>query len=504
MIPKEIRNAEEAQAWAETEIHGSPLPSIPDQESALAYLYVINQVIDTALDHGNKETRRGNINGASGAISVAVNMSPFSQSIKYKVEKTLAGVDEPILLSLIEKTSRIPERCEQATAQITAMQNPHGQIPERTTIQWYANRYLILSTLEAFHTCRNTFRNRKTSQEKRAAYITAAEYLTESNNLIPMDNQTVDHIIATDDGYHTLKVKLQEACNRADRTIEEGVKSMVQQYNREAEIITSPILADNPDIDFANIVPTNISTIRPNIGFYMGKAEQDEQGISHMIRDPQVIVCFIHMGAKITKTILEPYPPGYPREDALTHVDRAKSHLGTAVSTMARKTGIDHETTHHAFHTIGFDEHISMMESMIHNGMHDIPEQNFKTLLETAQSNGLPNGAQGVIINAMSDAHRHSIQLINQMTGDLPTLTQKQTKAALAAAENAGADQMAIAQVAALLGYQNDDITSGEPYDSWTVNNITSKALELGFPEPVAKRIGMALEKPETRKFTHE
>ena len=505
MIPKEIRNAEEAQAWAETEIQGALLPSIPNQESALAYLYVINQQIDTLLDHTNKETRRGNINGASGAISVAVNMSPYSQSIKSKVEKTMAGVDEPILLSLIEKTSRIPKRCEQATAQITAMQNPHGQVPELTTIQWYANRYLILSTLEAFHTCRNTFRPRKTSQEKRAAYITAAEYLTESKKLIPMDNQTMDHIIATDDGYNTHKVKLQEACNRADRTIEEGVKSMVQQYNREAEIITSPILLNNPDFSFARVVPDNISTIRPNIGFYMGKAEHDEHGISHMVQDPHVIICFIHMGTKITKTFLEPYPPGYPREDALVHIDQAKSHLGTAISTMARRTGIDHEKTHHAFHTIGFGEHISMMESMIHNGMHDIPEQNFKTLLETTENNGLPNGAKGVIINAMSDAHQYSIQLINQMTGNLPTLTQKQAKAALVAAENAGADQMTIAQVAALLGYPNDDdITNGEPYDSQTVNTITSKARELGFPEPVTQRIGMALEKPETRKFTHE
>ena len=315
----------------------------------------------------------------------------------------------------------------------------------------------------------------------------------------------MDHITATDDGYHTHKVKLQEACNRASQTIEEGIKSMVQQYNREAEIITSPILTDNPDIDFASVVPTNLSTIRPNIGFYMGKTEQNEQGINSMAQDPQVIVCFFHMGTKITKTILEPYPPGYPREDALVHVIRAKSHLGTAISAMATQTGMDHETTQHAFHTVGFDEHISMMESMIHNGMHDIPEQNFKTLLETTENNSLPNGAKGVIINAMSDANRYSIQLINQMTGNMPTLTEKQAEAALAAAENAGADQMAIAQVAALLGYpHNDNITNGEPYDSWTVNTITSKARELGFPELVAKRIGMALEKPETRKFTHE
>ena len=315
----------------------------------------------------------------------------------------------------------------------------------------------------------------------------------------------MERIISANDGYHTHKAKLQEACKRADRTMEEGIKSMVQQYNREAEIITSPILASNPDIDFAEIVPTNISTIRPNIGFYMGKAEPDEQGISQMIRDPQVIVCFIYSNAKTTKTITEPYPPGYPREDALVQVDRARSQLRIAITTMARKTGMDHEVTHHAFHTIGFDEHISMMESMIHNGMHDIPTQHFQTLLETAASHGLTAGAQSVIINAMSDAHRYSIQRINQIIGDPPTLTQEQAKAALTAAENAGADQMAIAQVAALLGYQNDDdITNGEPYDSWTINTITSKARELGFPEIVAKRIEMALEKPETRKFASD
>ena len=263
-------------------------------------------------------------------------------------------------------------------------------------------------------------------------------------------------------------------------------RQAVRAYNESIPLVASPTMQRFPNLCRA-AAEKQVSSLQVYPGLFCSRQAIDDlvkrafDGMSELPveltpfeTDPTedegcvAYVIYIHRGQKRIQAVEDPYPKGFP-------ADQAVEHMGAALEYLEEQED-DYGNAHPALEWCGFREVIQARMDAAMLDLHDVSKEDLLSVIEMGKRLRLPHGARIAMIDAVTCWEPGVVELILRGTEHAnPKLANKrQASQIVQAARQAGLDDYKLAELAEMLGYQASEIGVTKP----TVPDRTLARLE--------------------------
>ena len=296
--------------------------------------------------------------------------------------------------------------------------------------------------------------------------------------------------------------------NMARRQMREAIEPLL---NRCAESMTtkfSPQLVNNPrmtrwyaqspkwlSVSEPGIIfdPQTLLALRSTQKTFLQASGPDRRSITqHPPMDPDhdtliLFVTFVHNGVRVIKAIEDPYPKGYPKEQASFHLTQC-SYIVGQMSNNPKFPEIASAYLQSLLDTAG---------QILERDMHDVTPADTARLFELLDEDNVPRGLIAKTFNAIADDDRNqATNLVSKADRNRRrTATPDQAQALIAHARDLQMDEAALEALTLAMGYLPEDMNLTSPgLPEPTYTNLTRRASKLGLPQSLLSNLSYRLE----------
>lgn len=301
------------------------------------------------------------------------------------------------------------------------------------------------------------------SEDLRSAHIIQAEALAYHHSLFveQPDRNPEDEDIPLEDA--SIENSLATQATDARTAMQDLIEPILKRYDESLPTDISSSIAAVPEL--AQVLQRTVTpTAGALIGFHItgpwirdmmdlpeGPEGEDEPDLTIMH------ISLVHQGRKVIKSILDPYPKGYPANLAMAHATLARHILQEAVDSDIDSPAAHEDDT--------LERMIETLEQAVKTELHDVSRSDIRHVLETAANHGCPPAAQASMLSA---ATLESHDLAGSLTGDLTgawrrTARQEQAQAVIDAGRKAGLDNYALDDLAWTMGFHSMELGIPHP-----------------------------------------
>lgn len=477
-------------------------PSSP--QHALVYATALLAQTERALTDVRRHQSPRNTNAIAAALTAAANSHKVAESWVASARQLIE--DKPLLAPLTNAYDQLLSNAQQCGEEIAnQMDSTTEIINEREcdphTIHWYINRMQPVHSLAAFRYINAMLsaehdHDATWNEQYRSACIETMEQLADQPQMAPMAEEHAREVQISPDGFTDAKHETQEAYEQATKQTAELCQQALKSYNENLPLVISPAMQQFPDI-CADAAQTSMSTLQVYPGFFCSSStittmltdairESTDQPVEVVpipdateLHDGYVAyVAYIHDGQKNVQAIADPYPKGFPSDQAMNHMEAALESLDNQAAASNEQ--------HPTIEWFGFRELIQARMDSAMMEMHDVTKADLLSIINTAKQLKLPHGARIALIEAATNWEPNIAHLILKGTGHAsPRLaSKKQASAIIKAAQQAGLDPYKLTDLADYLGFDGTQLGVSKPKVSkHVIAQIEKVARQAALPE---------------------
>ena len=481
--------------------HPPEPPTSP--EHAVVYATALLTQAERALTDARQHQITRNANAVAAAITAATYSHHVADSWILSASWLIADNTNHSPLAktcdqLHQQAQQCAEEIERQTSSVADIMND-GNCEEQT-IRWYLSRMQPVHSLAAFryiqamlsadHAQDNTW-----NEDYRSACIETMEQLADQPAMAPMEDEEARAVQTRPDGFTDAKRETQEAYEEATRRTLEFCQQAIRSYNENIPMVISPTMKNFPGICKA-AAETPVSTLQVYPGLFCSRQTivdlmtETFKGMTDLpveVVTPQHLpsadegyvayVLYIHQGQKYVQAVADPYPKGFPADQAVEHMEAAMEYLEQQESA--------YDETHPELQWCGFRELIQARMNAAMMELHDVSQDDLLGVIDAAKRLELPHGARIALIEAATNWEPTIAQLILKGTGHAASkmATRRQASEIIKAARQAGLDEYKLADIAEYLGYEDTTLGIAKPKVSRrALKQIEQAGIAAGLP----------------------
>ena len=474
---KDITN----QDFDEPYEHPPEPPSSP--EHAVVYAAALLTQAERALTDARQYQTTRNANAMAAAITAATYSHQVGDTWIQSASWLIA--DNPNHGPLAKTCEHLQQQAQQCAEEIERQTFSAADIMnddncEEQTVRWYLNRIQPVHCLAAFRYIQAMLgadhaQDETWNEDYRSACIETMEQLADQPEMAPMDEEEARTAQTRPDGFTNAKRETQEAYEEAKRRTSEFCQQAIRSYNQNIQLVVSPTMESFPDICKA-AAETPMSTLQVYPGLFcsrqaivdlMTEAFKGMTDLPVEVVPPQHLptgdegyvayVLYIHRGQKHVQAVADPYPKGFPADQAVGHMEAALEYL--------EQQEHAHDERPPELQWCGFRELIQARMDAAMMELHDVSQADLLCIIDTAKRLKLPHGARIALIEAATNWEPDIAELILNGTGHAnPRMaTRQQASRIIKAARQAGLDDYKLADMAEYLGYEDTQLGIAKP-----------------------------------------
>ena len=484
-------------------------------EHAIVYATAMLTQMERAMTDVRQYRSTKNATATAAALAVATHCHRVATSWVLSASWIIA--DNPAHAPLKKACDHLHQQAQQSGEDIEHQMLQAADIMNdddchEQTIRWYVNRMQAVHTLAAFRYIQAMLgadhANDDTWNEAyRSACIETMEQMAERPEMEPMDEAEARAAQIRPDGFTDAKRELQQAHEDARRQMADLCRRAVQAYSESIPLVASPAMQRFPNLCQA-AAEKEVSSLQVHPGLFCSRQAINDilkkafDGMSELPveitpfeTDPTedegyvAYVIYIHQGQKHIQAIEDPYPKGFPADQAVEHMEAALEYL--------EQQEDDYGNAHPALEWCGFREVIRARMDAAMLDLHDVSREDLLSVIETGKRLRLPHGARIAMIDAATCWEPSVVELILKGTQHAnPKLaTKQQASQIVQAARQAGLDDYKLAELAEMLGYQASEIGVTKPtVPDRTLARLERAAQAAGLPRESIESMLYALE----------
>ena len=309
----------------------------------------------------------------------------------------------------------------------------------------------IADTLEQTHN-----RGPEWSEDLHSAHIIRAEALAYGTS--PFHEPSHSEPEETPPEDIRTEESLATQANDAKTAMRELTEPMLRKYDESLPTDVSPSIAAVPELakKLREAITPPAGAL---IGFHItGPHSGDTVGLPDGPKNNDhpattiIHISIVYRARKVIKSLVDPYPKGYPAILAAAHAAVASRMLQEAIdSEIDNPASRDQRTLGRMIHTL---------EQAIRTNLHDVTGSQIRHVLETAAKHGCPPAAQASMLSAatLEDQDLADTLAGNKSGAWRRTARQDQAQAVIDAGKNAGLDEYALDDLAWTMGFQGTEL----------------------------------------------
>lgn len=449
--------------WNDNEPERSPMNHVHEPVTATltaeALLHIAGRILQTAEHHFGINNVTAAV-GAIGATECNLNMARdylgrAEELVENGANPTGTETVHDLVIQLEQHESSIAEHAE------TAAQRSHYQNLDEDVATWYCHRFQMTQSLAGVRLLLDRLATLPTDVDNldraKQAHILAAYDVSMTPEVVPQHHDPQE-ALRQPDGYTRHKDKIERNAQSAAAELHELMERVQREFAQSIPTVISPAMTAAPDIlERLHANPVGVGAC--HIGFADSGEEVERGPILFTIDEldterfnealqfqiPLHYVAFLHDARCHVISIGEPYPPGFPAERVMQHMEAARQHLETAAPHMSELLYLNYEKA------------IKGAESAAYGNVHCLTPEEINSFFEQVKKMGMPRGIRRLLMDGISN---HDPYLADRLLGERDDhhwydrlCSRRAARQITEAARKAGVDEYALADLAESMGF---------------------------------------------------
>ena len=276
---------------------------------------------------------------------------------------------------------------------------------------------------------------------------------------------------------------LEQAAREAKEKTKAGLTRALTKYNKKLGTQVSPSLKDLPELE-QELRNTLLPAMGCISGFlYSTQANSPQDGTQDGTQTGAIgWTAFIHKGQRVLKTLTDPYPKGFSQRDAMIQGDQIADNLRTTImNNEEMPTDV----------IMSFQLMIQSARAATEKGLHTVTREDLQKIMDTADQEGLPKGAQAAMIRGMTEEDPLAAEFVCHGHREFQhTASLSQAQAVVKAAQELGLDSFATHELAKAMGHPPADASVViTPLKVSALEQVFRTAMGLDLPQEVAETL---------------